>query len=231
MESQTQALALTRIVLAKDDLVEQLRSRIPAEWPQCVDEFLTVVRPFDPMSPGVFLAVFADIFHELQRIAGRAATRADGMPLSILIDPCALELSTGGLCDRFERDLREWWAGFKPGMLVPSVQTRRITEYIDRHFAEPITLTKLTAISGWDGRQLARLFRAEMRITIHEYVIRKRIDAAAARLRRGDKVSAAVGWKGRKNFFRQFRKRMGMTPAQFRDAWLDDPDPELAASA
>lgn len=106
MESQTQALALTRIVLAKDDLVEQLRSRIPAEWPQCVDEFLTVVRPFDPMSPGVFLAVFADIFHELQRIAGRAATRADGMPLSILIDPCALELSTGGLCDRFERDLR-----------------------------------------------------------------------------------------------------------------------------
>jgi methylphosphotriester-DNA--protein-cysteine methyltransferase len=60
-------------------------------------------------------------------------------------------------------------------------------------------------------------------MSIREYLQATRIDHAAERLRQGDKVEsvlATVGWRGRKNFFRHFKERIGTTPAQYRDSWV-----------
>jgi len=60
-------------------------------------------------------------------------------------------------------------------------------------------------------------------MSIREYLQAARIDHAAARLREGDKVEsvlATAGWRGRKNFFRHFKDRIGTTPAQYRDSWV-----------
>ena len=60
-------------------------------------------------------------------------------------------------------------------------------------------------------------------MSIREYLHAARINQAAARLRQGDKVEsvlATVGWRGRKNFFRHFKNRIGTTPAQYRDGWM-----------
>jgi methylphosphotriester-DNA--protein-cysteine methyltransferase len=62
-----------------------------------------------------------------------------------------------------------------------------------------------------------------MRMSIREYLQAARINQATARLRQGDKVEsvlATVGWRGRKNFFRHFKNRIGTTPAQYRDSWM-----------
>ena len=111
----------------------------------------------------------------------------------------------------------------EPESLTSEVQAHRIAEYIDRHFADPITLGSLSQISGWCGRDLSRAFRSSMRMSIREYLHAARINQAAARLRQGDKVEsvlATVGWRGRKNFFRHFKNRIGTTPAQYRDGWM-----------
>jgi AraC-like DNA-binding protein len=131
-------------------------------------------------------------------------------------------LTSEALCRRFEAAVRMWCTQLGPGSLIPEVQARRVAEYIDQHFAEQITLSSLSRVSGWCTRQLSRAFRSSMRMSIRQYLQATRIDQAAARLRQGDKVEsvvAAVGWRGRKNFFHHFKRRLGTTPAQYRDGW------------
>ena len=51
------------------------------------------------------------------------------------------------------------------------------------------------------------------------YVARTRIERAARAIRNGEKVKAValeVGFRSKKNFYRQFRRRFGTAPAKYR---------------
>jgi AraC-like DNA-binding protein len=172
----------------------------------------------------VLLLLLADLARELDRLAAReSATHGRPLLLTGMDLHSASELPADTLCSRFEEALAQWCARLEPEVLTSEVQALRVAEYIDRHFAEPITLGGLSKLSGWCGRDLSRAFRASMRMSIREYLQTTRIDYATERLRQGDKVEAVlatVGWRGRKNFFRHFKDRIGTTPAQYRDNWV-----------
>lgn len=201
-----------------------MRCEIPATWPGQVAEFLTMVQSLDGVPVAAALTVFIEISQDLEQLAGIPLGIAPRTSFAVLDDPVPDDLSTAILCEHFEACLRDWFIRIRPGRLVPAVQARRVATYIDEHFAELITLERLKAVSGWDGRLLARMFKADMGPTIRAYIEGKRLEEATRRLRQGDKVEsvlAAVGWRGRKNFFRAFRTRFGVTPAQYRASWVD----------
>jgi AraC-like DNA-binding protein len=208
----------------RDRLITNLRHDVPSAWSNLIGTFLSRVKDIsESLPPGALLLLVADLARELDRLAARTHASAERPPLLAALDlRKASEESADAVCSRFEQAFAYWCVQLEPEPLVTEVQAQRVAAYIDRHFAEPITLERLSEVSGWGGRDLSRAFRSTMQMSIREYLQAARIDHAAARLREGDKVEsvlATVGWRGRKNFFRHFKDRIGTTPAQYRDSW------------
>jgi AraC-like DNA-binding protein len=83
--------------------------------------------------------------------------------------------------------------------------------------------TDLAAIAGHQRRPqpayTATLFHRQTGTTIHRYLTRTRMRRAAMLLRRSEKVEAVmlqVGYRGKKNFYRQFEIAFGVTPGQYK---------------
>lgn len=212
-----------RLLETRDHLIFELRHDVPSTWPRLVGEFLRSVTAIpEPLPSGALLLLLADLAREIDRLAARESTTSRPPLLTRMDLHPATELSADALCAQFEEILRHWCAGLEPEALTSEIQALRVADYIDRHFADPITLNTLSKLSGCRGRHLSCAFRSSMRMSIREYLQATRIDYAAERLRQGDKVEsvlATVGWRGRKNFFRHFKERIGTTPAQYRDHW------------
>jgi AraC-like DNA-binding protein len=221
-ETTTSWIALLEM---RDRLIAQLRHDVPAVWPAAIGRFLSEVKAVQqPLPSGVVLLLLADLARELDRLApgGPGNPRRQHL-LAPLEAGSAAALTSETLCGVFEDALGHWCRRIEPGALIPEVQAQRVASYIDQHFAEYITLVSLARMSGWSTRQLSRSFRSTMQMSIREYLQTARIEHATALLREGDKVEsvvAAVGWRGRKNFFRQFKQRLGTTPAQYRECWM-----------
>ena len=104
-------------------------------------------------------------------------------------------------------------------VLSPSVA--RIRRFIREHYREEISLNGLAAGVGRNTQYIATLFHRQTGITIHRYLITVRMRQAAKLLRRHEKVEAVmlmVGYRGKKNFYRQFESTFGTTPGRYKAA-------------
>jgi AraC-like DNA-binding protein len=224
MQCEPNSTSCVVLLEMRDRLIARFRRDLPVEWRHLIATFLREVSALpEPLPPSILLLVLTDFARELDRLAPVESSVARRRPLLAALGTTSTEaLTSEALSRRFEAAVHEWCLRLGPGTLIPEVQARRIAEYIDQHFAEQITLATLSRVSGWRTRHLSRAFRSSMRMSIRQYLQAARIDQAAARLRQGDKVEsviAAVGWRGRKNFFRHFKQCLGTTPAQYRDGW------------
>jgi len=62
---------------------------------------------------------------------------------------------------------------------------------------------------------LGALFRRETGLSVRQFLTRVRLDRASTLIREGVKIEAAallVGYRSKKNFYRQFKRRFAMTP-------------------
>ncbi len=224
MDQEANTTAWIALLDKRDHLVARFRHELPCAWPTLVATFVRDVQALSATLPhGVVLLLLTDVARELDRLSPRPTIDHQPSLLASIERHRVAAVPAHVLCDRFGAAVCDWCSQLQPGSLLPEVQAHRVAEYIDRHFAEPITLSQLATLSGWCTRELSRAFRASMRMSIRQYLQATRIEQAAARLREGDKVEsvvAAVGWRGRKNFFRHFKARVGTTPAQYRDGWV-----------
>src|SRR6266850_4513193 len=100
-----------------------------------------------------------------------------------------------------------------------SAHVRYMVRLIDERSGEHISIRTLAHIVGRQEAYLGRLFRQQMGMSVREYLTCVRMDRAATLIRHGDKVEAVsleVGYRSKKNFYRQFSKRFGVTPAVYR---------------
>jgi transcriptional regulator GlxA family with amidase domain len=107
----------------------------------------------------------------------------------------------------------------------PSREVREALRLIEARYAEPLTLRTLAGAVGCSREHLARRFRRETGVTVHRHLVHVRVTRAAHEVRRGDKIEAVmlgVGFRGKRNFYRQFRAEFGTTPGAYR-AWPQDP--------
>lgn len=93
----------------------------------------------------------------------------------------------------------------------------RAKDYIKLHYMEDISVEHLANIFNIDRRYLLRLFKREFGITIVNYLIRTRLDAAYDFLRSGfpvNKTAVMCGYSDAYNFSKMFKKYHGISPSE-----------------
>lgn len=101
-----------------------------------------------------------------------------------------------------------------------SPHIERIMELIEARFDSPINAEEIAQHIGRRPSYLTRLFREQQGCGIHAYLVKVRMREAARLIEAGEKaevVALSVGYRSRTNFYRQFKKHFGVTPAAFRD--------------
>jgi AraC-like DNA-binding protein len=97
--------------------------------------------------------------------------------------------------------------------------TQRMLDVIQRSFADRVTLDTLAVTIDRQAAHLGRLFRQEVGMTVREFVTRARLHEATRLICSGVKIEAVsltVGYRSKKNFYRQFKRRFAVTPEAYR---------------
>lgn len=97
-------------------------------------------------------------------------------------------------------------------------------EAMEANIEEPLDRDSLAATAGLSLRQLERLFKEQMRMTIREHYLRLRLDEAMRLLRETDlsrtMIAVACGFVSTNHFSRSFRQRFAMSPSEARSTTL-----------
>lgn len=100
-------------------------------------------------------------------------------------------------------------------------QVTSIKKYIDQHFTEEVSLSMLSDIFFMDSDYASKLFKKEYGISIKNYIIDKRIEAAKELLASTtlpvNTVAINVGYENYSYFTRLFKKVTNLTPVEFRN--------------
>lgn len=100
-------------------------------------------------------------------------------------------------------------------MSAAQLHVRHMLDRIEQSYSEPITLHSLASELHRQAAYLGAMFRREVGVSMHQWLTRVRLDHAVALVRDGVKIEAVallVGYRSKKNFYRQFRRRFGTTP-------------------
>jgi AraC-like DNA-binding protein len=97
---------------------------------------------------------------------------------------------------------------------------RQTVNAINSLYMTPITVAQIAQNIGLDRRYLVRIFRANMGMSVQEYLIRVRMEHAKKLLSEGRSVGEAavfVGYNDVFNFSKMFKKYTGQSPKMYAD--------------
>ena len=110
-------------------------------------------------------------------------------------------------------------AAAPPRHPVAQEHVRRMLDRIEQSYSEPITLRSLASELHRQSAYLGGMFRREVGMSVHQWLTTVRLERASVLIREGVKVEAVsllVGYRSKKNFYRQFKRRYGTTPFEHR---------------
>jgi AraC family transcriptional regulator len=138
--------------------------------------------------------------------------KADQAYVNALIDVLAHELSHSG-------EELSWNSPVSRGGLA-SWQMRIVTQHIEEHVSEQISLAKLAKLSRLSQAHFCRAFKQSFGVPPHEYHVRRRIEKAKALLAEREAsvtdVGFTMGYSHTSSFSVAFRKITGRSPREFR---------------
>lgn len=98
-----------------------------------------------------------------------------------------------------------------------------VKEYLDQHYAQPISLDFLAERFYINKYYLTRIFKEQFGVSVNHYLLEVRITRAKQLLRFTDMtveaVGAACGIEDANYFSRVFKKTEGISPGKFRKLW------------
>jgi AraC family transcriptional regulator len=96
----------------------------------------------------------------------------------------------------------------------------RVFDYVHTNLATDLSLNALAGIAGVSPSHFKTLFKQTIGIPVHQYVIRQRVEYAAALLQNGNPpladVALQAGFANQSHMARCMRRIMGVTPAEVR---------------
>lgn len=106
-------------------------------------------------------------------------------------------------------------------------------QYLEDHFRESVTVSQLASVAHLSQRQLNDLFRRELGMTPHQYLLRLRMDRARRLLEQTrlsvQQVADAVGYGSLAAFSDRFSRHFGVSPTHFRGKSKENhPDPKVS---
>jgi len=95
-----------------------------------------------------------------------------------------------------------------------------IMDYVNNNLSEDLTINSISKHFAVSKFHLIRIFRQAMGVTPYQYIINTRINQSQLLLRTTNRpigeIGEAVGCPEPSNFTQQFKKVVGITPAEFR---------------
>jgi len=96
----------------------------------------------------------------------------------------------------------------------------QLEQIIDGNYQQELTLGVTAEKLYLSKSQLTRFVRARYGTTFHKIILARRLDAAKKLLAEStlsiERIGSSVGFRSKSSFYRSFRKRYGMTPAEYR---------------
>lgn len=107
------------------------------------------------------------------------------------------------------------------GVAAPRVLSRRelarVTEYIEAHLDQDVSLLRLARVCGVSASHLRTLFKRSLGVPVHEYIIQRRVERARTLLMRGDlpasQIALDAGFSHQSHMARCMRRVLGVTPS------------------
>ncbi len=94
--------------------------------------------------------------------------------------------------------------------------------HLGDHFREPISVTSVADSFGITGSYLSHYFKEHTGMSLWHYVLLRRLHLANELLKRGCSAEEACmqsGFQNYANFYRLYKKHIGMTPIQYRQQY------------
>jgi AraC family transcriptional regulator len=132
---------------------------------------------------------------------------AEALSLVLMHELIRLERATSGAAKPLSGGLPAW-------------QQKRVTEFIEEHLAEEISLATLAGLVDLSLYHFARAFKQSFGVPPHRYHTARRIDRARDLLQRPTlsvtHIGVQIGFRETSSFTRVFRKFTGITPTEYR---------------
>jgi AraC family transcriptional regulator len=101
---------------------------------------------------------------------------------------------------------------------LTAAQLQRVFDYVEAHLDKPLTLSGLSRIAGASSAQLRHWFKAQTGVTVHHYVVRRRVERARMLLLqrelKASEVALAAGFAHQSHMASWMRRELGQTPRE-----------------
>ena len=150
----------------------------------------------------IFQSHLEALYHELSSSEFGNEMMADAFLFQLMIQLNRELLSNSHVLPSFHSDPRIQW----------------LIQYIREHLEQPLSIPELASLLYVSPSYLMHLFRQETGMSLHQYIIRKRIQLAASRLKEGipaTEVCFSCGFQDYSTFSRAFKKVFKISPGQY----------------
>ncbi|WP_276955794.1 AraC family transcriptional regulator [Allomeiothermus silvanus] len=117
--------------------------------------------------------------------------------------------------------LRRYGGAHPPQRCLPKAAVIQAVQYLRQSVSQPVTLEKLSRVSGLSRFHLVRAFRAYTGLPPHLYLLQLRIEEAKIRLCGPEslaQIALEVGFTDQAHFTKSFKRMVGVTPGVYRKA-------------
>jgi AraC family transcriptional regulator len=103
---------------------------------------------------------------------------------------------------------------------LSDAQLKRVLDYVDAHLSEPLTIDTLSRIANASSSHLRTWFKAATGMTLHRYVLRRRVERARSLILGSDlstsEVAYLTGFAHQSHMAHWMRREIGQTPRSLR---------------